>query len=264
VDTAASAKARGWGAHRAHAAACSAGAGAMVAAATLADRYIDDRFLPEKAIDLLDKACARTQIRGLTPPTDVREFDEKIAEARREKESAIDAQDFEKASGLRDREKQRVGQRAEREKEWRSGGLGVVVGEVDEECIAAVVADMTNVAADELLAALPGAIQPEALAEVPTDTDLQYLMLNDKPVSSDADDMLGTANIAQRIASIIQVSRNAAPFVTAVDGGWGVGKSTLLAQIEARLPNKPEVVKLRFNAWTAEGENTLESLIKSP
>ena len=49
----------------------------------------------------------------------------------------------------------------------------------------------------------------------------------------------------------------------AVDGGWGVGKITLLAQIEARLPGKPEVVKVRFNAWTAQGDNTLASLIKS-
>src|SRR6201988_2038222 len=104
---------------------------AIVAAATLADRYINDRFLPDKAIDLIDEAGARMRIRRMTPPQAVREFDEKIAEARREKESAIDAQDFEKAASLRDREKQLVGQRAEREKQWRSGDLDVVA-EVDD------------------------------------------------------------------------------------------------------------------------------------
>ena len=78
---------------------------ALVAAAGLADRYISDRFLPDKAIDLIDEAGARMRIRRMTAPPDLREFDERIAEVRREKESAIDAQDFEKAASLRDKEK---------------------------------------------------------------------------------------------------------------------------------------------------------------
>src|SRR5438552_6507132 len=67
--------------------------GALVAAATLADRYISDRFLPDKAIDLIDEAGSRMRIRRMTAPPDLREFDEKIAAVRRDKESAIDAQD---------------------------------------------------------------------------------------------------------------------------------------------------------------------------
>src|SRR5205823_8388580 len=90
---------------------------AIVAAATLADRYINDRFLPDKAIDLIDEAGARMRIRRMTAPPDLREFDEKIADARREKESAIDAQDFEKAARLRDQERQMLGQKAERERQ---------------------------------------------------------------------------------------------------------------------------------------------------
>src|SRR5690349_2104925 len=117
---------------------------AMVAAATLADRYINDRFLPDKAIDLIDEAGARMRIRRMTAPPDLREFDEKIADARREKESAIDAQDFEKAASLRDREKTLVGQRAEREKQWRSGDLDVVA-EVDDEQIAEVLGNWTGI-----------------------------------------------------------------------------------------------------------------------
>ena len=81
---------------------------ALVNAAQMADRYISDRFLPDKAIDLIDEAGARLRIRRMTAPPDLREFDEKIATVRREKESAIDAQDFERAAGLRDDEKKLI------------------------------------------------------------------------------------------------------------------------------------------------------------
>jgi len=117
---------------------------ALVAAATLADRYINDRFLPDKAIDLIDEAGARMRIRRMTAPPDLREFDEKIADVRREKESAIDAQDFEKAARLRDEEKQLLGQKSEREKQWKSGDLDVVA-EVDDELIAEVLANWTGI-----------------------------------------------------------------------------------------------------------------------
>ncbi|MCS3781281.1 ATP-dependent Clp protease ATP-binding subunit [Tsukamurella ocularis] len=117
---------------------------ALVAAATLADRYINDRFLPDKAIDLIDEAGARMRIRRMTAPPDLRAFDDKIADARREKESAIDEQDFEKAASLRDKEKQLIGERAEREKQWRAGDLDVVA-EVDEEQIAEVLGNWTGI-----------------------------------------------------------------------------------------------------------------------
>jgi ATP-dependent Clp protease ATP-binding subunit ClpC len=118
--------------------------GALVQAATLADRYINDRFLPDKAIDLIDEAGARMRIRRMTAPPDLREFDEKIADVRREKESAIDAQDFERAAKLRDQEKQLLGQKSEREKQWKDGDLDVVA-EVDEEQIAEVLAHWTGI-----------------------------------------------------------------------------------------------------------------------
>ncbi|MCW2503171.1 MAG: ATP-dependent Clp protease ATP-binding protein [Actinomycetia bacterium] len=117
---------------------------ALVAAATLADRYISDRFLPDKAIDLIDEAGARMRIRRMTAPPDLREFDEKIADVRREKESAIDAQDFEKAASLRDKEKTLLNQKAQREKEWKAGDLDVV-SEVDDEQIAEVLANWTGI-----------------------------------------------------------------------------------------------------------------------
>ena len=117
---------------------------ALVAAATLADRYINDRFLPDKAIDLIDEAGARMRIRRMTAPPDLREFDEKLAGVRREKESAIDSQDFEKAASLRDSEKQLLAKKAEREKAWKDGDLDVV-SEVDDEQIAEVLANWTGI-----------------------------------------------------------------------------------------------------------------------
>jgi len=117
---------------------------ALVAAATLADRYISDRFLPDKAIDLIDEAGSRMRIRRMTAPPDLREFDERIAGVRRDKESAIDAQDFEKAASLRDKEKTLLGEKAQREKEWKQGDMDVVA-EVDEEQIAEVLATWTGI-----------------------------------------------------------------------------------------------------------------------
>ncbi|WP_020496181.1 ATP-dependent Clp protease ATP-binding subunit [Sciscionella marina] len=117
---------------------------ALVAASTLADRYINDRYLPDKAIDLIDEAGARMRIRRMTAPPDLRDFDEKIADTRRDKESAIDAQDFERAARLRDEEKKLLGQKAEREKQWKDGDLDVVA-EVDDEQIAEVLGSWTGI-----------------------------------------------------------------------------------------------------------------------
>src|SRR5207247_7470924 len=94
---------------------------ALVAAANLADRYIGDRFLADKAIDLIDEAGSRMRIRRMTAPPNVREVDERIAETRMKKESAIDAQDFERAARLRDEEKRLLDEKATREHEWKSG-----------------------------------------------------------------------------------------------------------------------------------------------
>ncbi|GHB55851.1 ATP-dependent Clp protease ATP-binding protein [Flexivirga endophytica] len=117
---------------------------ALVGAVNMADRYINDRHLPDKAIDLIDEAGARLRIRRMTAPPDLREFDEKIAHVRREKESAIDGQDFEKAASLRDDEKKLIQAKEHREKEWKAGDIDVVA-EVDEELIAEVLAASTGI-----------------------------------------------------------------------------------------------------------------------
>src|SRR5438067_1240428 len=118
--------------------------GALVAGANLADRYISDRYLPDKAIDLIDEAGSRMRIRRMTAPPDVREVDERIAEVRMKKESAIDEQDFEKAAGLRDQEKNLLEEKQRRERAWKSGELDVLAT-VDEEEIAEVLSIWTGI-----------------------------------------------------------------------------------------------------------------------
>ncbi|MDP4585877.1 MAG: ATP-dependent Clp protease ATP-binding subunit, partial [Microbacteriaceae bacterium] len=117
---------------------------ALTAAATLADRYVQDRFLPDKAIDLIDEAGARLRLSILSSPPELREFDDKIAAVRKEKEKAIENQDFEGAAKSRDEEKKLLGERLRLEKEWRKGDKGEL-GTVDEGIIAEVLAHATGI-----------------------------------------------------------------------------------------------------------------------
>jgi len=117
---------------------------AIRAAAELADRYISDRFLPDKAIDLMDEAGARLRIARMTAPPELREIDEKIADVRKAKEAAIDDQDFERAASLRDEEKKLGEERREKEDAWK-GGEREEIAEVTEEEIAEVLAMSTGI-----------------------------------------------------------------------------------------------------------------------
>ncbi|AWT26989.1 MULTISPECIES: ATP-dependent Clp protease ATP-binding subunit [Corynebacterium] len=117
---------------------------ALVAAARLSDRYINDRFLPDKAVDLIDEAGARMRIKRMTAPKAIQDIDDRIAEVRRAKEAAIDDQDFEKAASLRDDERKLTEERAEKEKQWRAGELDDVA-EIGEQEIAEVLGSWTGI-----------------------------------------------------------------------------------------------------------------------
>ena len=117
---------------------------AIQAAAELADRYVSDRFLPDKAIDLMDEAGARLRISRMTAPPELRELDEKIAEVKRNKEPAIDDQDFEKAAALRDEEQKLTEERKQKESSWRDGSREAIA-EVGEDDIAEVLAMSTGI-----------------------------------------------------------------------------------------------------------------------
>jgi ATP-dependent Clp protease ATP-binding subunit ClpC len=118
--------------------------GAVVSAVTLADRYITDRFLPDKAIDLIDEAGARMRLSILSSPPELREIEEKIVAARVEKEKAIEGQDFELAASKRDEEKKLSAERVRLEKQFRSGNVATQ-GVVDEGLIAEVLAQSTGI-----------------------------------------------------------------------------------------------------------------------
>jgi ATP-dependent Clp protease ATP-binding subunit ClpC len=117
---------------------------ALTAAVEYADRYISDRFLPDKAIDLIDEAGSRLRIRSMTTPPDLQDMDAEIAQARAAKEAAIDAQDFERAAALRDDERKLLERRERREQEWRSEGMDTVLT-VDEDVIADVLSNWTGI-----------------------------------------------------------------------------------------------------------------------
>ena len=118
--------------------------GALKAAAGLADRYVSDRHLPDKAIDLIDEAGARLRIRRMTVPPEIKAYESRIAEVRTQKEAAIDGQDFEGAARLRDQEQQLEDERREKEQAWRTGA-DAGVATVDEDLIAEVLSKSTGI-----------------------------------------------------------------------------------------------------------------------
>ena len=118
--------------------------GAIVAAASLSDRYVTDRFLPDKAIDLLDEAGARLRLSILSSPPELREIEERIVATRVAKEKAIEGQDFELAASKRDEEKKLTAERAQLEKQFRKGNVAAQ-GIVDEGLIAEVLAQATGI-----------------------------------------------------------------------------------------------------------------------
>ena len=118
---------------------------ALEAAAELADRYISDRQLPDKAIDLIDEAASRMRIKSMTSPPIYRELEEEIEETRRAKEAAIEAQEFEKAANLRDTERKLTNKKRELEEQWERGEGDGERPAIGEEEIADIVSMWTGI-----------------------------------------------------------------------------------------------------------------------
>jgi ATP-dependent Clp protease ATP-binding subunit ClpC len=117
---------------------------AVVQAVKLADRYMNDRFFPDKAIDIVDEACARARLSVTTVPTEIHELDQKLEEAVKEKEAAIRGQEYEKAARLRDKEKDLRARRNELKKTWSESKRDQEV-QVDGDLIASVLSVMTGI-----------------------------------------------------------------------------------------------------------------------
>src|ERR671916_711320 len=118
--------------------------GALVAAATLADRYINDRYLPDKAIDLIDEAGARMRIRRMTAPADYKDLENELAAVVESKKKAVESQNFEEAGRLRDSEKELLARKESKEREIKDSGVDLF-DEVDEEAIAEVLSVWTGI-----------------------------------------------------------------------------------------------------------------------
>ncbi|MEQ8439685.1 MAG: ATP-dependent Clp protease ATP-binding subunit [Ilumatobacter fluminis] len=117
---------------------------AIVAAANLADRYISDRHLPDKAIDLIDEAGSRLRIKRMQTPPDLREIERKLEEVQESKKRAVEEQQFEEAGRLRDEEKKLLEEKTEKESEVRAEGVDLF-DEVDEEAVAEVLSIWTGI-----------------------------------------------------------------------------------------------------------------------
>ena len=117
---------------------------AVVAAANLADHYIPDRFLPDKAIDLIDEAGARLRVRRMAMPLDYQAIEDEIAKVREDKKLAVECQDFDQAKRLNEKEGELLQRQATEEQQWRAEGVELF-DVVDEEVIAEVLADWTGI-----------------------------------------------------------------------------------------------------------------------
>ncbi|ABO65465.1 ATP-dependent Clp protease ATP-binding subunit [Geobacillus thermodenitrificans] len=122
---------------------------AIVQAVKLSDRYITDRFLPDKAIDLIDEACSKVRLRSFTAPPKLKELEQKLEEVRKEKDAAVQSQEFEKAASLRDMEQRLREELEETKRAWKEK-QGQENSEVTVEDIAAVVSSWTGIPVSKL------------------------------------------------------------------------------------------------------------------
>lgn len=235
---------------------------ALEAAAVLGHRYIRQSYLPENAIELLDRAGARLRIKYLTASPEIQSCDKHILDVKRKKEAAIDGQDYEQAALLRSEEQQLLAKREVLDRDWRQRGDDL--GELDAKTVVQIASELSGVSTKRLEATLDKVIRGVTRSS-PSHPEQasQYRLLGDQPLQGASGDLLETLSKAKEIASIINRSRNLSSFVLAIDGSWGAGKSTLLNQINMCLKSEPNIRTVHFNAWTAQRDDALETLIKS-
>jgi ATP-dependent Clp protease ATP-binding subunit ClpC len=124
---------------------------ALVAAARLSDRYISDRFLPDKAVDLIDEASSRVRLQATLPPPEIRDIDSEIRKVKVEKEAVVKSQEFEKAAAIRDREEKLRLEKARLEQDWQDRkSQSDKTLKVTEDDIAHIVASWTRIPVSRL------------------------------------------------------------------------------------------------------------------
>ncbi len=221
---------------------------ALVAAANMADRYIADRQLPDKAIDLIDEAGARLRIKRMQTPPDYRELENEVAKVRKDKEAAIENQQFEAAAKLRDQEKDLLEQKTAKEAEWKAAGVDLF-DEVDEEAIADVLAMWTGIPVSKL-------------TEAETEKLLRMEDELHKRVIGQEDAIRAVSRAIRRTrAGIKDPRRPSGSFIFL--GPTGVGK-TELAKTLAQFLFGDEQALIRLDMSEYQEKHTVSRLVGSP
>ena len=221
---------------------------ALHAAVSLSSRYIQDRFLPDKAVDVLDEAGARMRIRNMTLPEELREIDDELRRVKGEKEAAIAAQDFERAAVLRDEETQLRDKREQAQKDWEERSANQVQ-EITVKDIADVVSMTTGVPVSSLTEA-----ETEKLLRMES-------VLHERIVGQDEAVTALSKAIRRSRAGLKDPKRPAGSFIFL--GPSGVGKTELSKALAEFLFNSEDAL-ISFDMSEYMEKHTVSRLVGSP
>ena len=221
---------------------------ALQAAVEMSDRYIQDRFLPDKAIDVIDEAGARMRIRNMTLPKELRDLDDKLREVRSKKDKAIGAQDFETAAELRDKESKLKTEREQAEKKWEED-TSKQVSQVTVKDIADVVSMTTGVPVSSLTEA-----ETEKLLRMES-------VLHERVIGQDEAVTALSKAIRRSRAGLKDPKRPAGSFIFL--GPSGVGKTELSKALAEFLFNSEDAL-LSFDMSEYMEKHSVSRLVGSP
>ena len=221
---------------------------ALQAAVEMSDRYIQDRFLPDKAIDVIDEAGARMRIRNMTLPKELRDLDDKLREIRSKKDKAIGAQDFETAAELRDKESKLKTEREQAEKKWEED-TSKQVSQVTVKDIADVVSMTTGVPVSNLTEA-----ETEKLLRMES-------VLHERVIGQDEAVTALSKAIRRSRAGLKDPKRPAGSFIFL--GPSGVGKTELSKALAEFLFNSEDAL-LSFDMSEYMEKHSVSRLVGSP